>query len=305
MEQTALPPDFRSIFEAHEDDADIILDTSDGGWLYVHKLILRKASDTLLGTENCDLPAMPVTEEKAVWDSILRMLYHHEVPDFACVAQMRDILEAARKYDLEFVMKDIEHGLLCPLRKQWDALDVYALACAYGLQSVATQAARATLATSLYQLSTRELHDVPASVFQRLLDYRLRCQDAAAAVAGLSKQGGGNLFKRIDWLPRTTYTFFECNCTSGGVPCSVRLGSDAHSHWGRGYWSSYLESAEQALRERPVGDVVKETAIIVPSLKAAGSCTSCRQHIYEDLTEFAEHMAKEVDRAVAAVSLRL
>lgn len=327
MESADPLPSSPSIFELHEDDADIVLHTKDEGRLFVHKLILRKASavfatmfdlpqpppaprGSFLDMGQCELPVVSVTEEKDVWDTILRMLYRHETPDFPSIGDVKVILEAAQKYELDSITSRIEHLLRCPLRTAWDPLEVYALACTYALPAVAADAARATLALSLHDLCARELHDVPATAFQRLLDYRLRSQQAAAGVAGFARVSaqtgahwpGGRLFKRIDWLPRTTYTFFVCDCGTGGAECSVKIGSDVHMLSGRGYWRSYLERAEQALKERPVGSVVQESAVIVPSFKAAGDCYHCRHYIYEDLTEFAEHMAKEVDRAVKAVS---
>ncbi|GJE98699.1 hypothetical protein PsYK624_149340 [Phanerochaete sordida] len=329
MEATASLPSAPSIFEIHEDDADVILNTSDDCKLFVHKLILRKASAVFATMfdlpqpapshntstsflDMCDLPVVPVSEDKAVWDVILCMLYRHETPSFASIVDLKVVLEAAQKYDLEFITQRIEHALLCPLRAPWDPLDVYALACLYNLESVAVHAARATLALPLEQLCAHELHAVPAAAFQRLLAYRLRARDAAAGVAGLSRVSmatgaawpGGKLFKRIEWLPRATYTFFACDCGAGGVECAVKLGSDVHMLSGRGYWRAYLERAEAALKEQPVGSVVREPALMVPAFKAAGDCYHCRHHIYEDLSEFVDCMAKEVDKAVAAVPLK-
>lgn len=260
------------------------------------------------GSENDRLPLVALTETKAIWDILLRMLYHHSIPDFSSPYEIRPLLEAARKYELECITDRLSHILSCSTHTaSWEHQEIYAIASLYSLTDVALHAARKTLDTPLHTLYTKELYDVPAYIFQRLLDYRWRCAEAASRVAGFVRETTpgarplGKLLKRIEWLPRTNFTFFRCDCGSNTVSCSVKIGSDYEVFSARGYWKEYMERAEQAVRECPVGKVVKDPGIIIPALRAADNCMNCRQHIYLDMMIFTEYLEAAVDGAVSSV----
>lgn len=318
------------LFEQASEGVDFVIQTNDGTMLFVHKVILQRVSPIFatlfslpqpaeagvrsnqlqtspIDLEKQDLPTVNVTERKGVWDIILRILYHNNIPDIS-LQEIRAVLEGARKYELESVTNHLRHILLCPLRTQLrEAHEVYAIASLYGLSDVAQQAARDTLAVPLYELCTKELYDIPAYTIQRLLEYRWRCQEAARAVAAFTrtKNGTGSyigkLHKKIEWLPRTNFTFLQCNCGTGGVSCSIKMGSEYELFSGRPYWREYMERAEQALKERPVGSTVKDPMMIIPALRAADNCMNCRQHVYLDMTAFAEFMEAAVDHAISSV----
>lgn len=317
-------------FGPHEEFADLILHTKDDARLFVHKLILRRVSPmfatmfglpqpnesggrtpgTPIGSDTSGIPTVVVTEDKAVWDVILRILYHYDLPELKSTAELKAVLEAAHKYEMDCITARMRHLLLCPLHNGgWAALELYGLACAYGLEDVAQAAARATLRLSLHALCAHELRDVPAHTFQRLLAYRLRCQEAASGVASLAEPHAvahprsGGLRKELSWLPRMDFTFFTCTCGSGGSPAGNTAASRtiAVSVQGQGYWKEYMTRAEAALKNYPVGSMVQGRELMERTTRAANNCMNCRYHIVSDIAAFADYMAKEVDRAVSEV----
>ena len=309
------------VFETRDEDSDFDILTSDGARLFVQKTILPRASPifetllslpqpsepshsqaTLVDAEEDGLSSVVVTETKATWNIVLRMLYHQSIPNFASPYEIRPVLEAARKYLLECITGRLSHILSCPIHNtSWDPLEIYAIGSLYGLTDVALQAARATLETPLHALYTKELCDVPAYILQRLFDYRWRCTEAARGIAGLVCDGSEYLSRRIEWLPRTNFTFFRCNCGVNALTCTVRTGNGCEVYSVGRYWKKYMDRVEQLVGERPVGNQVKDPKIIAPALKAATGCMACRRDAYVDMTAFAEYLANAIDDAVSLV----
>ena len=316
-----------SRFEVRGEGTDFIIRTADGAELFVHRFLLHQTSPifatllslpqpvepelcshtqpTLVDKQKDGLPTVEVSETKAVWNAILHMLYHFDLPEPSSPYDIRPVLEAARKYELDGITTRLRLTLSHAIyTAAWDPTAVYAVASMYGLADVALQAARATLGTPVHELYTRELRDVPAHVLQRLLAFRWRCQEAARGVAAFSTTTTRTgLYKRIDWLPRTDFTFFECSCGAGAVSCSIMGEGEFKLYAGRTYWKEYMERAEQVLKERPVGVAVKDPGIIMPAMRTAGHCVSCGRRIYLDMMDFTEYLAAAVDVATASVSL--
>lgn len=255
-------------------------------------------------------PTIDVQEPSETWNRVLQLLYPVPDPSFTALAQVKPVLEAARKYQLDGITANMRHVLLTPRFVQQEPLRVYAIACCYQLDDVARVAARFTLRYPALGACVDELDDIPASLYHRLLDYRVRCAAAAVYVAAVDCTDGIYV-KQMPWLDPacTSFVFFggrhPCTCAAGrnmyvsrGV--SSALGADRNL-LPRAYWKDLMDGAADALKDRPCGTTVQDMSILAPAIATATRCELCRPKAYTDIVEFANRMAMQVDQAVDKV----
>ena len=128
--------------------SDVILRSNDCVNFHLHKLILSIASpffhqlftlsqpNTPSDTEN---PIIDVAETSEVLDCLLRFCYPVRNPKIETASQIIPVLEAAKKYKME----DIVGNFSIPLKLLIPAYprQAYAIACQYGMEGVAREAA--------------------------------------------------------------------------------------------------------------------------------------------------------------------
>ncbi|KAJ3476031.1 hypothetical protein NLI96_g11439 [Meripilus lineatus] len=186
--------------------ADVILRSVDDVDFYVHKHILSMASgffrdlfsleqNTQDDSSSKGPPSViSVTENSDVIEGILRLCYPVDEPEMTDISKVVDIFGAAHKYDI----RTVQNRLRVPLRSFIDKspFRVFAHACSYKLEDTAREAAEAWRSSpeshsKLFTLSSnnrwentpysssysREMADVPAGIYYRLLQY-LRTGDA-------------------------------------------------------------------------------------------------------------------------------
>ncbi|TFY68122.1 hypothetical protein EVJ58_g1216 [Rhodofomes roseus] len=214
-------------------DADVVLQASDGTRFYVHKSTLRVASkffssmfslpqppspSSAVGSSDAreEIPSIPVTEDSATLERLLRMCYPIDSPDNSdsSIQAVAPILGAALKYQMPMVAKLMAKSLLNHCT--FDPLGVFAVAYKLDLQKYEARAVHeftkwctrtkpthsgkgpgrnaagipditSSRAHSLGEYSS-ELNSLPASVYYRLLEYHTTTtvtsslQNAEAAV---------------------------------------------------------------------------------------------------------------------------
>ncbi|KAI0063632.1 hypothetical protein BV25DRAFT_1837583 [Artomyces pyxidatus] len=283
--------------------ADIILRSSDGVDFRVYKNILSLASP-VFGTmfslpqpaEPYDggdevrhgLPVLPLTEDAHTLNIVLRWCYPVAVPRLTSLSVIRCVFQAAHKYAMDDLCDSVELDLLGAMDA--DPLGVFAVATSFGLETSAAQAATRTLQLPLAALHSPELHRISSGQYYALLAYRLTCGVAARDVA-LSKS----------WFNLDLYSDIV---TLGGDMdlCKRCCVEDGQTDWyaPRFVWS-YLRHAGTLLLHHPYGEAVK-SAEVAPSRRER-RCEQCRVNRFRDFHLFMEHFAREVDSAVAQVSV--
>lgn len=121
-----------------------------------------------------------VPEPSSIWEQILSF-YHAEPQSPTSIGDIRALLEAGRKYEMQLLTYAMRMQLMQPEYLHQHPLSVYALACAYGLEGVARAAARASLAQPGQLEYVRELELISTRTYHHLLDYRSRCRGAVRA----------------------------------------------------------------------------------------------------------------------------
>lgn len=145
----------KSPFNNDEDDADIILRSSDLTDFYVHKLFLRKASPifsdmftvahgeqtvyTNALNETTPLPVVEVDESSSVLDSLLRIYYPVDVVKEVTIYKTVEVLKSAIKYEMQKAVGHYRRELLSYVTR--DPFGVYTCACFLDLEYEASKAA--------------------------------------------------------------------------------------------------------------------------------------------------------------------
>ncbi|ETW75375.1 hypothetical protein HETIRDRAFT_242512, partial [Heterobasidion irregulare TC 32-1] len=169
-----------------EDDADVILRSSDHVDFRVHKIILSLASPVFKEMFNTPQPShLPDTDEPQnslrvialeedadTLDFILRKIYPVPSPIVAQMDDLRFVIGPSQKYRFKafngFVEESLKKAML------WEPHSVYAIACQYGFPEVAAEAARTSLSLPLTTPS-RYLDRISGEQYFRLLSYHQNC----------------------------------------------------------------------------------------------------------------------------------
>lgn len=169
--------------------ADIILESSDGVPFAAHRLVLTLASPVLarrlkqraqhdkVSPQGMRMIAIP--ENSTTLCALLHLCYPLEDPAVPDVRAAYALLQAARKYEMRRAERFARVQWADQVRAQpWDG---YFVAMRAGWEEGAREAA-GHLAVHAGDRYVREMEDVPADVYRRLLEYRHQCRKVIASV---------------------------------------------------------------------------------------------------------------------------
>ncbi|CDO76969.1 hypothetical protein BN946_scf184281.g16 [Trametes cinnabarina] len=265
------------------------------------------------------LVPIDVTETASTLEDLLRFCYPMEPPELLGFRRHRLVLEAARKYEMEFIARPLNNRLRNFLPTE--AMRVYCLAYKYEDGELAQAAARQLLLQPrLFDLlhPPPEFDELPITALAKLMAYREQSATAAAAVLlddrwmmtdfrghALRVSKRGNIVPSEPSKPG--WTWLTCqSCKAGNS--SISLDSMA-SHWipspirPRLWWETYRDSCVKEIRLflRPLPSVVTESHLIRPALENAARCKTCEPKAAAELSEYAEAVAKRIEADVAKV----
>ncbi|KZT67847.1 hypothetical protein DAEQUDRAFT_766810 [Daedalea quercina L-15889] len=171
----------------NKSNADVVLCSSDDAYFHVHAQILCMASDvfdSMLSIpqpsvsnphdvhSDTGLPLVHVSEDSQTLDSLLRLCYPVADPRLYCLEDIKPVLAAAVKYQMEeatTLMKDKVKSLCMD-----SPLPVYVVACELDLEDLAHQAAATVRVRELATEYVPELDRITAAQYYRLLHYGTR-----------------------------------------------------------------------------------------------------------------------------------
>lgn len=282
-------------------EADVIILSSDNVEFRILKILLTLASPVFAGMftlpqpkEYADqrdgLPIVPVTEDHQTVGALLRLCYPGHVPALENLVDVKDLLVAVMKYEMEPSVSFLKGLLVSPKYLEENPVRVYAIACLYGLPEEANMAARATLhherSLLWYPVDNPELYSIRVNEFLLLIQFHERCSDAATDVIGVSPgRSWANFAERY-----RSFCFFSCSkdCWRSNVTVSQ-------------WWVDFMTAVRERIREHPEGQLAVTMSVNKHFIESAIECGQCKARAAQDLYNFSVMLSKKIEDAVSSV----
>lgn len=299
-------PSFIAPFD--EEDADLIVRSSDNENFRVHKIILTKASPvfhskcrTPTGSlQDTGVHTIALEEDHVTVERLLRLCYPFSGPQLDTLDDLSSLLDVCHKYEMHALAERLASAELAKF-VDVDPLRAYVLACRVNSIREAERAAFGCLLLPLEEIiasNVPEIERLPASSYRSLLVYYTSCRQVAAKVAA------GN-YKWI--ISRTDY----CWMGASDCVCQRSTGPDSRIFFGKTnaqsavqttqWWSEMMRvvvtylSHQAAPRDIHWVDATPFPKGIV--------CLYCKERYIEDLRRFFGFMELEIEQEVKAVSI--
>ncbi|TFK48579.1 hypothetical protein OE88DRAFT_543672 [Heliocybe sulcata] len=292
--------------------SDLIFRTTDNIDFRVHKCILAIASplhndaseaeslgrttDSKDGDDGAESrTVISVTEDSDVLDKLLRFVYPVASPSLETLDELKPVLEAALKYQMEDATDLLRRRLASETFLDREPLRVFAIARYHGFEEETRLAAMHACYKGLPGPNVRELSSISASATRALWELKDKAGGPASSVAvGLA------------WLAESeevdrSWTFFSCNqCSADNSTVQLRDGNVQPRLW----WRSYMNTMQQQLREKPCGATVTNASALMLAVQSVSGCNFCRTNGkgMADLQAFSRLLAARVDAAVMQIA---
>ncbi|KAG0695911.1 hypothetical protein DFH29DRAFT_1083189 [Suillus ampliporus] len=300
--------------------ADIILRSSDGVDFRVFKLFLTLASpffETMfelpqptVGTNDDTkdgLPVIPVQEDSKTLDTFLRFCYPStlaEDPSLESLTDIQAILGAARKYSLDLIERKVCQAVVNPKALEAEPLRNFAIARNARFKHETITTARHTLRKPLIPVWFAEIELITASDLLALLTYHKKCSIAVEP-----------LFANLNWVTSHYGTSGGCNWLFSQVPqgglyggpiinCNCTQSTGFKKLWNISpilWWAKTFE----LLKDTPSGDIARSEAEKTIQKVRNSGCSTCSARVKENMEEFSNLLALEVEKATASIKLEM
>jgi hypothetical protein len=300
--------------EAPFDDAeaDLILQSSDKVHFRVFKVILSLASPIFADMFSIPLPpsqkpydqvhVVPLSEHSTALDVVLRHLYPVPTRKADSLHIAGILAEFARKYQVEALDEVITVYFTDSIER--DPVGVYAIAAAYGYNSVGANAARSCLNLPFSGLHSPYLRFATAEHTSELDKYHVACGEAASALALSDRTWlSSSFYDDGRFIPQLGVARMgNCGCYVQDIitPTSDDDGSLTRRSGPPWLWN-YLYRSALILAHHPTAEAI---AMDNSALKN-NNCRSCTITMRTRILEISVGLKKEIKSAVERVSLSL
>ncbi|GJE92678.1 hypothetical protein PsYK624_088330 [Phanerochaete sordida] len=288
-----------------DEDADIIVRSSDGVEFKLYKVILSKSSPffkdmfslpqspSVIDDRPSDfldgVPVVDFVEHNRTLDHLFRVCYPCSNPEMETLDDVHALLEVANKYQLE--------DAAAYARKSWhtlavsDPLRAFAIACSRRWEQEACSAALLSLKEPVWPLTppmAPEFKAISGDTVIRLMSYQRQCGEVAKQAA-LNPERINRIF---DWS--------SCRHCIG--PYSM-----TQTRRIRDWLALYTKQLAPLLEKQPSGHTATERKLVDSSIKKVFETPPCEveMHCIERIRQIVQQFSDEVDSVVAQVSLEL
>ncbi|KAH7913938.1 hypothetical protein BJ138DRAFT_1123916 [Hygrophoropsis aurantiaca] len=288
-------------------DADIILRSSDGADLRTYKFLLSFASPvfrTMLSlpqpidevpTSSSTFPIIPMPEDRHTLEKLLLHCYPGSSISLHSLDDIKLVLDAAAKYDMEFVLENIKKWMVTSTLFKNNPLAFYVLSCVRGFKVEARLSASRALEVIEREPNhfIPELEEISAGTYYRLIKYHAQCGAAARDV-----------MQNLQWIPMAERLIINTNwpgcehCRDLKVPL-----------FGGGMYSlptwlkTYLDGLGEELYRRPCASTVMKTESFNAALIKGASCEVCNNTLATKLSRMRDKFAARVATVISQVKL--
>lgn len=283
---------------------DVVLRSSDGVDFRTLKALLTLSSSVFEGMFSLPrpanrrvdvleggLPVVPLEETADMVDILLRFCVPQPPPNFESVTQAARVLEGARKYEMRWAQEAISDTLR--RFSETEPVRVYAIACRYGFEVEARDAALHCLQLPLSTIihsDIEEVNDISSGQLRRLLKYRERCRDAVAKKIS----SAALLPKPFSTIPYGAVWKILC-CSKHGE----RL-TDGNREW----YCKYIEKVVEDLKECTWPGSVKTEDAMAAFIRSV-PCVKCCAKAPEDLSKLRNAITLTVVAEISDVGVLL
>lgn len=239
-----------------------------------------------------DVPVIRLTEPSSTIDPLLRFCYPVADPHLSTLEELKPLLAATRKYQMDYALECLKPRLLH--FAQSSPLPVYAIALRYELKDVVLGAAKLFLRLHAPYPYTEELEEITGGAYHRLLKYRDSCSAAATGV----------IDGKLEWFDDPDCPWFtrggSCRCPYGTVHKRPKGSLRGCSAW----FLSMLTTISSLLAKRPCREAIEEPTILDNALVIPMACDVCRSVTSGKLRGFMVKLADEVDKKISQVRFK-
>ncbi|KAL0954001.1 hypothetical protein HGRIS_005158 [Hohenbuehelia grisea] len=255
--------------------------------------------------ERDGLPIVLMAEDASVLAGLLKFCYPRSYPtnpleqQFNSCQELLKVAQAAHKFDMPDVQCAIRDIMITSRFLNENPVGLFAVAVQYCLEAEAKVAAKGTLRLSPQGRGyIDELELITAGTLHRLMDYHVRCADAASKVADLNN---------LIWVTQETYTWFECEDCKAMLNCGpcVTISHGRRKWVVSKWWAEFMSERAAAVKDRPHGSTVTDISVLDEALGKASFCKSCRTRAFPEMREFCALFAAEIERAIDQVPFDL
>ncbi|KAI0308799.1 hypothetical protein OF83DRAFT_1180368 [Amylostereum chailletii] len=307
-----------------DDDADIILRSSDNADFRTHKLLLSKAStifrdmfsapispQTPPSTPSLDetkdgLTVVQMSEDEPTLKILLSFCYPAHLPDLSRPVDLRRAFAVGHKFEIEGITNMARSITVFLLKSgSWHPELVFAVGWQFRMKDVVVQAARKCLEYPMFSApSHAELEAIPATAMYILERYRRQCVRAVT--------GPLTWIKRKDIDPDiVTWRGYaagyrsrnDCSCAfalSAHIPSMVEgYKLDGVPRW----FSECIAQAITDLQRLPCESTVTALSLVAPAIQTASQCRVCSTTAAAALERFSQEFAQNIKTILAKVKL--
>jgi BTB/POZ domain-containing protein len=241
-----------------------------------------------------ELPVITAAEDSKTLDFALRHCYPTRSPKISRIQEAHVLLDFAQKYEIDALEPTLTHYLMSAI--ETDLVRVFALAIRYKYEDVALAAARASLRVPISDLSSPEPSSIGLDTYRMLIRYHASCGAAASAVA-LERKWFPSLNELFSMENFSKGQDFSC-CTTRDFVYDPPEYSSTIRTAPRYLWS-YLHRSTVVLAHQPTAEVVTGKDFVLKDV----DCFCCVFPKKEEMLEFSLVFGKEIERAIARVSI--
>lgn len=298
-------PAFRAPFD--DDDADLIIHSSDDVAFRVYKVIVTKSSPVIRamlrdGAQSRDPKTITLPETSATIEVVLGLCYPGLDPQVVTLDAVQDLVHFCKKYEMEGIMKRAAR-FFATFRKTYP-LRLYAIAWQAGLEDEVRKAAFRCLYNPIGHIlypDPKTLQDLPVAAYQDLLRYHFSCsQEAAAVLQSSDFRWAGTGFGKHMWtgcrergcMSAENVTYDQLSTTYGTAPGIESVTATVPLWWKLWMTQLAVQLFNQAVL--PPNDSIAPCESI--------PCHPCKLASKGDFADFLPKLLQRIKSSVLAVS---
>ncbi|KAH7912257.1 hypothetical protein BJ138DRAFT_808098 [Hygrophoropsis aurantiaca] len=247
-------------------------------------------------------PIISMQEDRHTLEKLLLHCYPGFGTSLDCLDDIKVVLAAATKYDMQAVLKHIRKWMVISPLFQANLLAFYAIFCLQGWEAEARLAALNLLENKEFWLGSNhyvpELENISAGSYYRLTIYHARCGAAAR-----------DTMQNLEWLDERLMPNESMVSHLSGYHdrrgCAIvkfRIGArtcDSCPKW----FETYLRAVGEELVCRPSAATVAHSELFDKAVLEGSSCDGCRSHLIPKMPELRNLFAAQVSEVVSKVQL--